>query len=620
MRLKTQIILGFLFILVLTLILSGIFVYYLNGMGHSSDTVLKGNYRSVKASKEMVVSASKIDQLLAKICLGNNYSEEILREIVANESKIFEANLSICSQSISETGEDQIVENIRKEFSRYLEYISQIDSTSDKKSFYFAILQRHNETLRQAVLNLNELNHSALAKKDAGAQKLYYNARVYVFIFTLAIMVIGVVAIYKIPKLILRPLNDITLKIQQMAEGNYQQYFDENAPGEMGNLGKAVKVLCEKLSQYEASNLAEIKAQKRRIESLMKNLNDGLLLLNEKKEVILVNTAACEILDVPENELIGKKAVELAIENNVIRELLQTIKNSEDDQEELKGSDPKNFIKIEHPDGSQEFYTKEILTIYDQGEKSETAFLGYIITLKDITSFKKSDEAKTSFIATVSHELKTPLSAMNMSLMLLQDQRFGTLNPDQHKIATSMKSEVQRLIRIVTELLDLSKVETGNIQLEKKKVEPQLLIEYSTAPILTQLKEKNIVLDKEIDKEIKFLEVDPEKISWVLINLLNNAIRYSEEGGEIKLQVRKENGSVEFSVRDYGVGIAREDLNKIFNKFVQIKSKNRKSEGSLGLGLAISKEVIEVHGGTIGVDSELGKGSRFFFKLPAQTL
>src|SRR5690606_3695362 len=139
---------------------------------------------------------------------------------------------------------------------------------------------------------------------------------------------------------------------------------------------------------------------------------------------------------------------------------------------------------------------KEILTVYNHNENSESTSLGYIITLKNITTYKKSDEAKTSFIATVSHELKTPLSALNMSVMLLQDQRFGSLNPDQQKIAGSMKSEVQRLIRIVTELLDLSKVETGNIELEKKVVNAHDLIAYSTSPIQSQLDGKNITLEK----------------------------------------------------------------------------------------------------------------------------
>lgn len=613
MRLKTQIILGFLFILVLTLVLSGVFVYFLNGIGHTSNAVLKDNYRSIKASKELLVSTAKMDQILAKISLGNNYSINILKEILKNESKVFESNLKICAESVTEIGEENIVNNIKKEYQLYLDYIDRLGDVNDKHAYYFTVLQRHNEILRAIILNFNDLNNSELSRKNIVAQELHYNARVYVFIFTVLIMLIGLFAIYKIPQKIIQPITEVTDKIMLMSEGDYQQHFDDNVPPEMGKLGKALTILCQKLSEYEASNLTEIKAQKRRIESLIQNLNDGLLLLNEKKEIILVNAIACEILKVPEEKLIGRRAVELSIDNNIMRELLQSIKNSE---EEMTGENGlKNFIEISHKDGSQEFYNKEIFSVYDQVGQDGSAFFGYIITLKNITSFKKYDEAKTSFIATVSHEIKTPLSAINMSLMLLQDERFGSLNPDQQKIAVSMKSETQRLIKIVAELLDLSKIETGNIHLEKKKIDPRLLIEYAIAPIEAPLKEKKLILQQHIDEGISHVKVDPEKISWVLINLLNNAIRYSEEGSKIELAIKKRNKKIEFEVKDEGPGIAKKDLEKVFNKFVQIKSK--KKSGSLGLGLAISKEVIEAHGGTIGVDSELKKGSRFYFIIPA---
>lgn len=616
MRLKTQIVLGFLFILVLTLILSGIFVYYLNGIGENYESVLRGNYRSLRASKELLVSTSKIDQLLTKISVGNNYSTAILEEILKAELEIFENNLSISNDAVHGLGEEQLLKNLKIEFENYESGIDRLPLAEDKRAYYFTILQRQNENLRQVIIQLIELNHSELGKKNTEATNLYYNARIYVFIFTIVIMLIGVVAIYNIPQRILKPINDITLLIKSMALGDYKHHFDENAPGEIGDLSKAVKILNERLAAYEASNLAEISAQKRRIESLIKNLNDGLLLLNEKKEIILVNTAACEILNIAEDKLIGKNAIDLAVRSNVIREVLQTIKNTEKDPDFVQVDELKNFIKLDNEDGTQEFYTKEILSVYDHKDENEATFLGYIITLKDITSFKKSDEAKTSFIATVSHELKTPLSAMNMSLMLLQDQRFGSLNPDQQKIATSMKSEVQRLIRIVTELLDLSKVETGNINLEKKNIAPDFLVEYSIAPIQNLLDEKKLTLEKTIDPSIEILHIDAEKISWVIINLLNNAIRYSKSGGKIKFDIIKRNDGVEFSFNDFGPGIAEEDQKKIFNKFVQIKSKGVNNTGSLGLGLAISKEVIETHQGRIGVESTPGVGSRFYFIIP----
>src|SRR5690606_30713490 len=199
-------------------------------------------------------------------------------------SWVFENNLKICEQSITESGEESIVQSLKSEFSLYKNYIERLDNVDDKKGYYFTILQRHNEMLRALILNFNELNNSELTRKNIVSQELHYNARVYVFIFTVLIMLIGLFAIYKIPQKIIQPITDVTDKIMGMSEGDYQPHFQAKLPPDLLGLGNAITILCGKLSEYEASNLAEIKAQKRRIESLIQNLNDGLLLLNEKME------------------------------------------------------------------------------------------------------------------------------------------------------------------------------------------------------------------------------------------------------------------------------------------------------------------------------------------------
>ena len=374
-----------------------------------------------------------------------------------------------------------------------------------------------------------------------------------------------------------------------------------------------------KLKEFEESNLEQLKAQKTRIETIIKSINDGLVILNESKDIILANDAASTILGIPENKLIGKNALELSQQNSVMRGLLDSLEHPEGNQEysDVDEEHTKNLIKIDHQEGKQEFYTKDVIDV--QNVDNENKSLGYILLLKNVTYFKQSDEAKTNFIAVASHEFKTPLSAINMCLMLLQDKRFGTLNPEQDEIVASMKSEVQRLIKMVSELLDISKMETGSIELERKLVSPKTILEYSSSPFDVQIGEKEIDLKRIIDPEIPDFMADTEKVSWVLINFLSNAIRYTEQGGEIVMEARKVNNSVEFSVQDKGPGIAKQHHNKVFQRFVQLQNNGMKNEKGLGLGLAISKEVITEHGGDIGVDSELGEGSKFYFRLPLET-
>lgn len=620
MKLRTQIFSGFIFILILTLILAGVSIYYLENVGQASERILEDNYGSVKASEGLIVSMAKVDQILAKICLGSNYNEEILLNILDREKELFLSNLAICKSNISEVGERKLVNDLVEQYQDYEMHLEDFKTTSDRVGLYFSVLQRKNEILRETCEKIIDLNHSALSKKDHNVQALYFQAKVYVFVILILVLFISGLAIYKFPQLIVKPILDITEKIKRVAEGDYEQQIAVDSGTELGNLSKAFNIMSVKLKEFEETNLEQIKAQKTRIETIIKSINDGLVIMNAKKDVILANDAASVILGVPENQLIGKNAAELAEVNPVLQGLMDSLDqnvtvglNGNDSGEEKS----RNFIKVEHTEGKQEFYTKDVIDVQDVDDHNKS--LGYILLLKNVTYFKQSDEAKTNFIAVASHEFKTPLSAINMCLMLLQDKRFGSLNPEQDEIVASMKSEVQRLIKMVSELLDISKMETGSIELDKKLVSPKVLMEYSSSPFDVQLSEKNITLSKKIDPLLPEFLADTEKISWVLINFLSNAIRYTPEGGDIIMEARKLDGQVEFAVEDKGPGIPRQDLNKVFHRFVQLQTNGTKNEKGLGLGLAISKEVITEHQGEIGVDSELGVGSRFFFTIPLET-
>jgi len=617
MKLRTQIFSGFIFILFLFLILAGVSIYYLDNVGQASEQILEDNYSSIKASEELIVSLAKVDQILSKICLGSNYNEDILLRILEREKSIFSSNLNICKNNISEPGEQELVATLSKQYQDYEGQLYDFYNTTDRVGLYFSVLQRKNEILRESCAKLIDLNHRALSDKDKVVQTLYFNAKIYVFIILIIVLIVSGLAIYKFPQMIVRPILDITEKIKRVSEGDYQQKIPVDSDTELGNLSRAFNAMSVKLKQFEESNLEVIKAQKTRIETIIKSINDGLVILNESKEVILVNEAASVILGIPEKQLIGMNAQELSRKNAVLRGLMDSLEQEEGENSggRLEEEASRDLIKIEHHEGKQEFFTKDVIGVQNAENKS----LGSILMLKNVTYFKQSDEAKTNFIAVASHEFKTPLSAINMCLMLLQDKRFGTLNPEQDEIVVSMKSEVQRLIKMVSELLDISKMETGNIQLERKLVSPKVILEYSASPFEVQLGENNIVLEKIVDPNIPEFMADTEKVSWVLINFLSNAIRYTEQGGKITMEARRLNGSVEFSVKDQGPGIAKKHHDKVFQRFVQLHSNGVKNEKGLGLGLAISKEVITEHRGEIGVDSEPGAGSRFYFTLPLET-
>ena len=238
---------------------------------------------------------------------------------------------------------------------------------------------------------------------------------------------------------------------------------------------------------------------------------------------------------------------------------------------------------------------------------------GYILLIQNITKYEERDLAKTNLIATISHELKTPLSSINLSIKLLEDNRIGILNEEQTGLVESIKLHSSRILNLVNEVLDFTQAETGHIKLKIKSSNVNDIVELSTFAILMMLNEKEIDLELSIQENLPNVKCDLEKTIWVVVNLLSNSIRYSSQKGKITIEANEENMFVIISVKDEGPGISEEEQKRIFEKYV--KSKSEPAKGT-GLGLAIAKEFVEVQGGIIGVESTLGKGSTFYFTLP----
>lgn len=242
--------------------------------------------------------------------------------------------------------------------------------------------------------------------------------------------------------------------------------------------------------------------------------------------------------------------------------------------------------------------------------------IGEVIVLKNITTFKELDVAKTNFIATVSHELRTPIASIQLSSELLKHPRTGSLTDEQKTLLEGIEEDSLRLLRITSELLNVSQVETGNIKLYSQISDPLPIIQYALNATRMQAEQKHIEISTDIDENIAKIFVDEEKTAWVLTNFITNAIRYSPVNSKIMVSLKKENNHLLFSVKDHGKGIDAAYKNKVFDRYFQIPGSVRTGTG---LGLSISKDFIENQGGKIGVDSELGVGSTFYFRLPMVT-
>ena len=319
-----------------------------------------------------------------------------------------------------------------------------------------------------------------------------------------------------------------------------------------------------------------------------------------------MNREALSVLNLPE-DVIGRNATEVALSNDLLRRLLRELCDERKDAE-------KEPLKI-YADNKESYFQVENTPLYitPVGGRDQQ-FVGNLIILNNITKFKELDSAKTNFISTVSHEMKTPISSILMSLQLLGDDRLGKLNDEQKQLVGSIRESSDRLLSITGELLNMTQIETGKLKLMPKITKPIELIDYAVKA--TQVLADRFCCFVEIDypEKISKLFVDNEKIAWVITNLLSNAIHHSPEKSRIVIGAVQHDKAVEIYVQDFDRGIDPRYHKSIFERYFRVPG--TKVQGS-GLGLAISKEFVEAHGGTISVESEIGRGSRFSILLPA---
>ena len=399
-------------------------------------------------------------------------------------------------------------------------------------------------------------------------------------------IVCGVTLAIWLPQSINRPIKELTDGILEIANRNYEKRLnisDKNE--EFKNVVDSFNRMAQHLSEYRSTTLSTLLAHKKFLEA------------------IIINSEALNILNLKKENTIFKSAEEISLKNDLLRKLIR----------ELVSPNPqKEPIKI-YADNKESYFKASYIEIDNTNHDSEEPEkLGHVIILKNITEFKELDSAKTTFISTISHELKTPISAIMMSLQLLEDRRIGSLNKEQEQLSQSIKENGERLLNITGELLNMTQVEAGKLQLMPKITRPIELIEYAIKANQVQADKFNIHIEVDYDENTKKLFVDSEKIAWVLTNLVSNAIRYSKENGRVIIGTYQDGNMVEIYVQDFGKGIDPRYHQSIFDRYFRVPG--TKVQGS-GLGLSISKDFVEAHGGTLSVESELGKGSRFILRL-----
>ncbi|MEG1684801.1 MAG: ATP-binding protein [Bacteroides sp.] len=539
---------------------------------------------------------SKLSRDTQNIYVENNNSLDYARNMLSELENInfdkaaaqsFEDNLKKQKKNITEIDEKEVTDKLSN---HYKEMKNNLNAENV-------------QTLRTDLYDIMSINMASVYRKSHVAQQTAENAIWWISIMFALCLLITLGILIRFPRSILKPIKELTGGIMEIANRNYNKRLHFDSTGEFGEVSASFNSMAERLDEYRMSSLSSLLSSKKYIEAIVNSITEPIIGLSKEKEIVFVNDEALNILNLKRENIINKSAPEISLKNDLLRRLIREL---------VTPGDKKEPLKIYADNKESYFQAKYIpIKIVDTGE-TEQRYIGDVVLLKNITEFKELDSAKTTFISTISHELKTPISAIMMSLQLLEDKRVGTLNNEQGQLSQSIKESSERLLSITGELLNMTQVEAGKLQLMPKITKPIELINYAINANRVQADKFNCQIEVEYPEKISKLFVDSEKIAWVITNLLSNAIRYSNENGRVIIGAKEENDCIEIYVQDFGKGIDLRYHQSIFDRYFRVPG--TKVQGS-GLGLSISKDFVEAHNGTLTVESEVGKGSRFIIRF-----
>ncbi len=416
---------------------------------------------------------------------------------------------------------------------------------------------------------------------------------------SLVAMVLGLGIAIIIARAITRPIEEMKQQTQRIARGDYAGQVRVYSDDELGQLAKAINNLSIRVEESQESTEAE----RRRLDSVLSHMSDGVIATDRRGNITIINETASEFVDVSAEKAIGNSILDvLKIRDDYsLRDLIEN-------QDELMLDFSSNERDL-------------ILNAYFSLIQRESGFIsGLVCVLHDVTEQQKIDNDRKQFVSNVSHELRTPLTSLRSYIEALSDGAWKDpeVAPGFLKVT---QEETDRMIRMINELLSLSRMDSGTTRVDMELVNINELFNYVLNRFDMILKKddnpaKYYTIKREFTKRDLWVEIDTDKFTQVLDNIMNNAIKYSPDGGVVTCRLLETHNQVIISISDQGLGIPRADLNHVFDRFFRVDKARSRAQGGTGLGLAISKEVVQMLGGRIWVDSVEGKGSTFYISLP----
>jgi NtrC-family two-component system sensor histidine kinase KinB len=605
--LRRKIFLGYGITLILMVLILVWAFFNLWDLGQASEAILRENYRSILAAENMVYALERQDSAVLLILLG--YEAEGWKQFRENEGHFFQW-LGRAKDNITIEGEDQIVGAIETGYATYLGHSSQIKPISvagPQKTaiFYHETMLPSFLKVRETCIRLREINQENMYRVSDRASFIAKRAIWSMAVIGIAAIVIGIGFSLFLSNLLVRPVQQMMQATQKISEGSYDVEIPIKSSDELGRLTEEFNSMAKKLQAYHSLNIEQIMAEKRKSESIIRSIDDGLVLIDADCKVTDMNPMAGFILQVEPEKVVTRHFLEVVKNEQLFNYIKQSIESGQPARIEEK----QRVLTVEREGGKHHFQFS-VTPVHGRG----ASLIGVVLLLRDVTRLAELDRLKGEFVMTASHELRTPLTSVGMSIDLLMESAPKKLDDKEQKLLSAAHEDLQRLKVLVNNLLDLSRIEAGKMEMEFSSHAVRPLLEKVVDSFRIPAEQKEVALSFQVPEGLPDIKADGNRIAWVLTNLISNALHFTPGRGAVRLTAGAFGPFIQISVMDNGPGIPYEYQSKIFDKFVQVKSD--KILGGSGLGLAICREIVRAHGGTIWVDSVPGAGSTFNFTLP----
>jgi NtrC-family two-component system sensor histidine kinase KinB len=605
MKLRTKLLAGYLGFVLALGVLGAWSAQTLRSMSSVAGRIIAENYDSVVAAETMKESLERLDSAALFELIGQH--ERAIGQATEHRTR-FNAAFEKAQSNITEVGEAEVIAAIRRGRDDYFQRFDEFQRASGNRSAeYFQVLEPRFGAVKIDCDRLLHLNQEAMRRKAGEASQTAQRWFLYTLALTTALVVIGVGGALRLSNTILAPVEQLTVAITRLASGDLDAVVHVKSGDEIGRLADGFNLMAGRIRELRRSDLGKLLIAQQTTEAAIDSLYDPVIVTDSDGHVTRTNPAA-ERLFGPREETTGKPIDQVTRDIRVAQAVTDVLRS-----ERAVASESAGAVLPWAVDGARRAFRVRSTPMRD----ADGRLVGAVTLLEDITHLSEISRLKNEFIAAASHELRTPLTSLQMGIHLLSEGSLGPMTERQQRVVQVCRDDATRLDQLMRELLDLSKIESGDTAPVRAPVSPSTLAHDAAESVRVQAEARGVRLNIDAPSDLPQVFADRQQIQRVIINLLTNAIRATAAGGKIAVRSVQRGGEVAFSVTDTGAGIPREYLSRIFEPFVQVPAA---PQGGSGLGLTIARRIVEAHGGRLTVQSEPGRGSTFTFTVPVGTV